>query len=56
MNFDNINKKWHDLHKMPARPTMDQRVEWWKEHMLNCGCRGIPSDVKAEIERRIAEE
>jgi hypothetical protein len=56
MNFDNINKQWHDKNKMPTRPTMDQRIVWWKDHMLNCGCRGIPADVKAAIQEQIANE
>jgi hypothetical protein len=56
MNFDNINKQWHEKNKMPSRPTMDQRIEWHKAHILNCGCRGVPPEVKAEIERRNNEE
>lgn len=56
MNLANVNVKWHDKNKMPSRPTMDKRVEWWTAHMLNCGCRGIPADVKSEILRRAEEE
>ena len=56
MNLANVNVKWHDKNKMPSRPTMDVRVKWWTEHMLNCGCRGVPPDIKAEILRRNEEE
>ena len=52
MNLKNLNRQWHADNKMPDRPTLDQRVEWHKEHMLHCGCRGIPADIKAEIEKR----
>lgn len=56
MNLANVNVKWHDKNKMPSRPTMDKRVVWWKEHMVNYGCRGVPPDIKAEILRRNEEE
>jgi len=56
MDLTTLNRQWHEKNKMPSRPTMDQRIEWHKAHMLNCGCRGVPPDVREEIERRNAQE
>ena len=40
------NKKgaiqWHLSHKMPKNPTLEQRLEWHKEHKKFCSCRPIP--------------
>ena len=52
MDLSTINRQWHDKNKMPSRPTLDQRVKWHQAHSLYCGCRGVPADIKAEIERR----
>lgn len=40
------NKKgaieWHLSHKMPKKPTLEQRLAWHKEHLKHCGCRPVP--------------
>lgn len=47
-----VNEAWHRSHPMPAKPTMDQRVEWHTVHAQLCGCRPIPPAVKREMKRR----
>ncbi len=43
------NVEWHSKHKMPNKPTLDQKAKWYIEHARNCPCTpssGIPEDVK----------
>lgn len=47
-----INKAWHDKHKMPKKPTTDQRIEWHVAHAKNCGCRPISQSLKTEMAKR----
>jgi len=47
-----VNKQWHETHKMPKHPTLQQRVDWHLEHAKNCGCRAIPGTVLREMEKR----
>jgi catechol 2,3-dioxygenase-like lactoylglutathione lyase family enzyme len=47
-----LNASWHAAHRMPAKPTLDQRVEWHQAHADACGCREIPRTVRAELSRR----
>ena len=44
-----INKEWHLSHRMPARPTLEQRIVWHIDHAANCTCRPIPDKLRAEI-------
>ena len=37
-----INKEWHKKNKMPKNPSFEERVDWHKEHLKNCGCMPIP--------------
>jgi hypothetical protein len=37
---------------MPKNATLDQRVTWHLEHIVECGCREIPKTVIAELEAR----
>ena len=34
-----INAEWHRAHRMPRNPTLEQRLEWHREHTRHCGCR-----------------
>ena len=34
-----INREWHQTHRMPARPTPEQRGAWHAAHQEACGCR-----------------
>ena len=47
-----LNKAWHLANKMPAHPTMEQRIAWHTAHALHCRCREIPPALKAEIKKR----
>lgn len=33
-------------HKMPKRPTLQERAKWHIEHAKNCKCREIPLSIK----------
>lgn len=47
-----INAKWHRANRMPANPTLDQRIAWHLAHAEACGCRAISGKLKQEMERR----
>lgn len=47
-----VNGEWHKAHVLGSNAPMDRRVEWHLEHARECGCRGIPGPVLAEIEAR----
>jgi hypothetical protein len=48
-----FNATWHKANRMPARATLDQRVEWHLAHLKACGCRSdLPASVVAGLERR----
>lgn len=47
-----INKEWHEKHKMPTNPTMDQRIAWHLEHVKNCSCRKIEGKLAEEMKKR----
>lgn len=52
MKKSKLNRDWHHEHRMPAKTTMEQRLEWHLEHAKNCGCRPIPEKVTEEMENR----
>jgi hypothetical protein len=41
-----INAAWHIRHRMPARPTLQQRIAWHVEHERYCGCRRAPPALR----------
>jgi len=41
----NINREWHESHRMPKNATDEQRIAWHLEHSRNCTCRPIPDVV-----------
>jgi hypothetical protein len=43
-----INKEWHLSHKMPQKPTREDRARWHAEHVEACGCRA-PSVAEQEL-------
>ena len=47
-----MNRQWHDTHIMPAKPTLQQRIDWHLEHAVQCGCRDIPDSIKRELAAR----
>jgi hypothetical protein len=40
-----LNRRWHEEHRMPERPSTDQRIAWHLEHAQVCDCRPIPKGV-----------
>jgi hypothetical protein len=48
------NAAWHAEHRMPAGPTLEERISWHIEHSMQCGCRPIPAKLQEEIRRRRA--
>lgn len=47
-----INKEWHQIHKMPLKATLEQRIEWHLEHHKNCLCMPIPEKLLTEMKNR----
>jgi hypothetical protein len=47
-----LNREWHQKHKMPDRPTLEQRIAWHVEHYKHCRCREIPDSLMKEIRKR----
>lgn len=47
-----LNAEWHEAHRMPKNPTLDQRVEWHAEHMAHCACRKPTGMILEELVRR----
>lgn len=47
-----LNLDWHEAHKMPDNPTLDQRIAWHVEHLQNCKCRDMPDTIKRALEER----
>lgn len=37
--MNEINAEWHKAHKMPIRPTDEERAKWHIEHAKHCACR-----------------
>lgn len=42
-----INADWHRAHRMPKNPTLEQRLDWHREHARNCDCRKPPPKLAA---------
>jgi hypothetical protein len=40
-----MNKPWHDKNKMPPKATLEQRINWHKEHQEHCACREAPKSL-----------
>jgi hypothetical protein len=45
-----MNVKWHGRHVMPKRASLEQRIEWHREHQLECGCRPIPARLLEQMQ------
>jgi hypothetical protein len=52
MNPPKLNRAWHAKHRMPAKATLDQRIQWHLDHREHCGCRPIPAKLAAAMKRR----
>lgn len=49
--MNNQAKEWHAKNKMPQNPTLEQRINWHREHAKNCGCRPIPKNLLPKIKK-----
>ncbi len=47
-----MNKDWHREHPMPVKPTLEQRIEWHRQHSRHCACREVPKDLRRYVEER----
>ena len=46
------NAVWHETHRMPKNPTLEQRLDWHLQHAANCACRDMPPGIRLELEKR----
>jgi hypothetical protein len=53
--MSHFNAEWHAEHKMPVRPTDQQRIDWHIEHARFCGCRPIPAGIELLIAAQAME-
>lgn len=44
-----MNKEWHAKNKMPAKATLEQRIDWHLRHRENCGCGEVPKSLLKEV-------
>jgi hypothetical protein len=47
-----MNKEWHSKNPMPAKATLDQRVDWHKEHQKHCACRQAPKSLLPYLKKK----
>jgi hypothetical protein len=47
-----INAEWHKKHRMPKSPTLEERLEWHREHSRHCACREMPPSLAMLLEMR----
>jgi hypothetical protein len=41
-----MNKLWHTENKMQPKATLEQRIEWHREHQKQCACREVPKSLR----------
>jgi uncharacterized protein YdhG (YjbR/CyaY superfamily) len=49
-----MNSKWHKQHVLPKGASLEDRIGWHREHQKRCGCRPIPSRLRAQMKRDAA--
>jgi hypothetical protein len=47
-----LNATWHKANRMPAKPSLDQRIAWHVAHAKACACRAVPAGILKELQRR----
>jgi len=45
-----MNLKWHERHVLPKRASLQQRIEWHREHQAECACRPIPARLLEQMQ------
>jgi hypothetical protein len=44
-----MNREWHEEHRMPEKATEQQRIDWHVEHAQACGCRPVPAGLVGKL-------
>jgi hypothetical protein len=47
-----INAAWHEKHKMPKNPSVEERIKWHLAHAKHCACRLIPEKLQELIKKK----
>jgi hypothetical protein len=47
-----MNKDWHAAHPMPKNPTLQQRIDWHREHQKYCACREVPKSLLSSFKKK----
>jgi hypothetical protein len=47
-----MNKLWHSQNPMPPKATLDQRIQWHREHLKQCACREVPKSLVPYIKTK----
>jgi hypothetical protein len=50
--MNNASRQWHLTHKMPVKPSLEERIAWHVEHAWNCDCRAMPERILKEVQKR----
>jgi hypothetical protein len=48
-----MNKTWHENNKMPPKATLEQRIEWHREHQKHCACREAPPSLQKLLKPKL---
>lgn len=47
-----INREWHLKNRVPAKATLNQKIQWHADHARVCACRNIPEKIRLEMAKR----
>ena len=47
-----LNRQWHSDHRLARDATLEERLDWHREHAEHCGCREMPASIRQELEAR----
>jgi hypothetical protein len=50
-----MNKQWHEQNRMPAKATLEQRIEWHREHQQHCACREAPKNLQPYLKKKATQ-
>jgi hypothetical protein len=48
-----VNVTWHEENPLPERPCRMVRVLWHARHVLECGCRSVPTSIREDVEAEL---
>lgn len=49
-----MNKEWHAKNPMPSTATLEQRVDWHREHKKHRACREVPKSLLPYMRKKTA--